>query len=90
MLADMDILSYPKNLKVRDYYDHVERLNLKVLIGDTEHFVTWTVPWEFDFEPEDRLTDIHIKFIEFVKYVSKLVIESREYQSLHKASGGYL
>ena len=90
MLMNMDILSYPKLLDIRQYDDHVEIINLQIVIDGSEHSVMWTVPWDFNFEEGDRLSDLHKDFIEFVDFVKEMVIDSNEYKSLPKASGGYL
>ena len=90
MLSDMDILAFPKNLNVRSYYDHTEIISFHTIIDGREHTVSWTVPWDFDFYEEDRLTEIHREYMEFVKFVRDLVISSKEYKALPEARGGYL
>ncbi|HRX43055.1 MAG TPA: hypothetical protein P5315_09770 [Clostridia bacterium] len=90
MLSEMDILAFPKNLNVRSYYDHTEIISFHAIIDGREHTVSWTVPWDFDFYEEDRLTVIHHDFMEFVKFIRDLVIGSKEYKALPEARGGYL
>lgn len=90
MLKEMEILSFPKDLSVVPYYDHVEYIYLHVFIDGYEHKVRWTVPWDFSFMDEIHISDMHKDFIRFVEYVKKLVWESDEYQALPKSPRGFL
>ncbi|MBN1623723.1 MAG: hypothetical protein JW903_05105 [Clostridia bacterium] len=90
MFQDMDILAYPQNLNVRSYWDHIEIINFHVVIDGKEHSIFWTVPWDFSFDKEDRLSEIHLEFIEFITFIKNLVINSDEYKALPNAKGGYL
>lgn len=92
MMRSMDIMSYPENLNFPIFDEHVEYLYLRVVIGEKEQIVRWTVPWGFNFWDDNgkNMSLQHYQFKILVEYISRHVYESKTWKALPKHEGGYL
>ena len=92
MLERMDIMNFPSDLNFPLNNEHVDHLNLRVIIEGEEKIVTWTVIWGFTFEGDmsSNITKQHLQFQELVEFISTYVYESDEWKSLPDIEGGYM